>query len=121
MTPGSIFSLVIPFAQTNSGDGGGLFTLMPLFAMIGLLFYFMVLRPETKRQSDQKAMHADLKKNDRIITIGGIHGTVTNVSGSDEVTVKIDEATNTKIRITRTAIQKVVNSKDSSKESGGDA
>lgn len=67
-------------------------------------------------------MHSELKKNDRIITIGGIHATVTNVSsGSDEVTVKIDEATNTKIRITRTAIQKVVNSKDSSKESKSDA
>ena len=92
--------------------------IIPLIVMIGVLFYFMVLRPETQRRSDQDKMQTDLKKNDRVITIGGIHGVVTNVAagGTDEVTIRVDDKTDTKIRITRTAIQKVVDAKDSSSE-----
>jgi preprotein translocase subunit YajC len=99
-------------AQGN-GAGGGFFEslgIMPLIAMIGVLFYFMILRPETRRRSDQEKMHKDLKKNDRIVTIGGIFGTVVATTpDSDEITIKVDEGTNTKIRITRSAVQKVLN------------
>ena len=84
--------------------------------MIGALFYFMILRPETKRRTDQDKMQQELKKNDRIVTIGGIHGVVTNIASDDEVSIRIDDKNDTKIRITRNAIQRVV-----TKESGGDA
>ena len=91
--------------------------IIPLIVGIGVLFYFMILRPETQRRSNQEKMQQELKKNDRIVTIGGIHGVVTNTaSGEDDVTVRIDDKNDTKIRITRSAIQKVV-----SKEGGGEA
>ena len=51
--------------------------------------------------------------NDRVVTIGGIHGTIVSTSSdSDDVTIKVDENSNTRIRITRTAIQTVLNQKD---------
>jgi preprotein translocase subunit YajC len=54
-------------------------------------------------------MRSGLKKNDRVVTIGGILGTVTMVQqGSDEVTIKVDENNNTKLRIKRSAIDRVV-------------
>ena len=114
MTPRLFFPLEnVVFAQGN----GGLFEnlgIMPLIIMIGMLFYFMVLRPETRRRSDQEKMHKGLKKNDRVITIGGIHGTVVSApTESDEITIKVDENTNTRIRITRSAVQTVLNQKDS--------
>ena len=99
------------FAQ--GADGGGPMTILPLIVGIGALFYFMVLRPETQRRSQQEQMHKSLKKNDRIVTIGGIHGTVVNVaSDRDEVTIKVDESNNTRIRINRTAVQTVLNQKE---------
>ena len=109
----------ILLAQGDAGGGAAApasfiesLGITPLIVGIGVLFYFMVLRPETKRRSDQDRMHKELKKNDRIVTIGGIHGTVVNAhQESDEVTIKVDEASNTKLRITRTAVQTVLNSK----------
>ena len=54
-------------------------------------------------------MLAAVKKNDRVITAGGIYGVVTNVHReADEVTVKVDEATNTKLRLTLSSITRVV-------------
>jgi len=82
---------------------------------IGVLFYWMVLRPESKRRAAQETMHKELKKNDRILMISGIYGTVVNApSGSDEITIKVDESSNTKLRITRSAVQSVLNNKEGS-------
>lgn len=83
--------------------------------MIGVLFYWMVLRPESKRRADQAKMHKELKKNDRVLTIGGIYGTVVNAGqDSDEITLKVDESSNTKLRVSRSAVQSVLNNKDGS-------
>ena len=59
-----------------------------------------------------------IKKNDRVVTVGGIYGVVTNVRReADEVTIKVDESTNTKIRLTFSSITKVVTSDDSGEKS----
>lgn len=104
-------------AQAN-GAGGGLLEnlgIMPLIVMIGVLFYFMILRPETQRRGDQEKMHKELKKNDRVLTIGGIYGTIVNATaGSEDITIKVDESTNTKLRVTRSAVQKILNQKEDS-------
>jgi preprotein translocase subunit YajC len=80
-------------------------------AIIGAiaLWYFLIMRPERKKQSSQRTQLEALKKNDRVVTIGGIYGVVMNVQrDADEVTLKIDEATNTKIRVTFAAISRVI-------------
>lgn len=79
--------------------------LMPLLLM-GLIFYFLLIRPQSKDKKKRAVMLAALKKNDRVVTIGGIVGTVLSVK-DDEVTLKVDESSNTKITFLRSAIQTV--------------
>jgi len=84
-------------------DSGIIWVLMLMFVVI----YFVMMRPQKKKQQQHKQMLDNLKKNDRIRTIGGIIGTVVDVR-NDEVVVKIDEANNTKIRFQRSAIGTVI-------------
>lgn len=79
---------------------------------IGLMFvllYFVMFRGPKKRQQQQDQMVKSLKKNDRVQTIGGILGTILDVSDT-EVTLKIDESNNTKIKVVPSAVNKVLNS-----------
>jgi len=86
-----------------------LFQLATLFLPLILLFYFLILRPERRKQADHKTLLSALKKNDRVVTIGGIYGIVANVQPeADRVTLKIDEATNTKIDVTFSSIARVI-------------
>jgi len=83
--------------------------MLPLFAIIFILFYFIMLRPQRAEQAKRKAMLANMKKNDRVVTVGGIYGVITNVRPeADEVTVKIDETNNTKLRMTLGSITRVL-------------
>ena len=78
------------------------------FIFLGLMivvFYLFILRGPRKQQQKHKQMVQSLAKNDRVRTIGGILGTVVEVRG-DEVTLKIDESNNTKIKISTSAIGK---------------
>jgi preprotein translocase subunit YajC len=92
-----------------AGGGGSAFgTLFPLL-MIGLLFYFILLRPERRKHKEHANLLSNLKKNDKVVTIGGIYGKVFDVQREqDRVTLKIDEATNTKIDVTFAAIARVI-------------
>ena len=84
-----------------------LLNLLP-FAAIAVLFYVMLIKPERSKQSAQRQMLANIKKNDRVITVGGIRGIVTNVHrDNDEVTVNVDESSGTKIRFTVASIARV--------------
>ncbi len=93
------------------GDNGfNPMDLLPPLMIIGLLFYFMILRPERKRRADHERLRNELKKNDDIITIGGVYGTVVNAQqDADFITIKVDENSNTKLRITRSSVQTVLN------------
>lgn len=92
----------------NSPGPGMASILFPIAAAIAL-YYFMILRPERRKQAGHRTQLESLKKNDRVVTIGGIYGVVMNVQrDADEVTLKIDEANNTKIRVTFAAIGRVV-------------
>ncbi len=100
-------------AQKGAPPAGGLQQLLsgpwvPLI-MVMVLFYLLMIRPERRKRAELTRMRDELKKNDRIVTIGGIFGTVVNASkGSDEVTIKVDESNNTRLRIQRGAIAHVL-------------
>lgn len=82
-------------------------SMIPLVLMFVVIYFFMFRGPR-KRQQEQKKMMDSIQKGTRIRTIGGILGTVVDVrEDQDEVVVKVDEATNTKIRLIRSAIGKV--------------
>lgn len=87
--------------------GGFLSGPLPLFVLMGAIFYFVMIRPQGKEKKRRQQMLNLLKKNDKVLTIGGIVGTVTTVR-DDEVTLKVDESSNTKITFSRSAIQRVM-------------
>lgn len=74
-------------------------------ALMFILMYFILFRSPRKKQQQHKQMVQSLQKNDRIRTIGGIIGTVVDIKG-DEITLKVDESSNTKIKIVSSAIGK---------------
>jgi preprotein translocase subunit YajC len=96
----------------GGGDGGGL--PFPLMALMLILFlgYFLVWAPERKKQKSYREQLAALKKNDRVVTIGGIYGVVANINReADKVTLKVDD--NTKLDFTLNAIARVVSAEGS--------
>lgn len=99
----------VPIVLANGQEGASLWAMLIPMLAIGFLFYFLLIVPQRKEQRKRREMLSALKKNDRVITIGGIYGVVTNVHReADEVTLKIDESTNTKIRVSLNAIARVL-------------
>jgi len=91
---------------------GGLSFLFPL-ALVGIFYYLIVFRPDSKMRAEHADLLKKLKKNDHIVTSGGIHGIVVqSQEGSSEVVIRIDENTNTKIHIQRGSISRVVTAED---------
>jgi len=84
----------------EGGEGGGMMSMLPLILIVGIM-YFLLIRPQQKRQKDVKLMQSDLKVGDRITTSGGIHGTIATIS---ESTVSVKVAEKVKLEIDRTAI-----------------
>lgn len=89
----------ILLAATN-GEGGGLTAFLPLILII-VVFYFFFIRPQLKKQKDARVYRESLKKGDKVITIGGIHGKITEVQ---EKTFTIEVAPDIKFRIEKSAV-----------------
>ena len=77
-----------------------LISLLPII-LIFVIFYFLLIRPQKKSQDEHKKMVASLKKNDEVITSGGIHGTIMNVK-DHTVTLKVDD--NVKVEVQKGSI-----------------
>ncbi|MCX7624809.1 MAG: preprotein translocase subunit YajC [Candidatus Sumerlaeaceae bacterium] len=102
------------FAILGQASGGAapspqdsLISMLLMFGSIGLIFYFLILRPQKREQQRAEQMRNALKKGDRVVTIGGIHGVVTAVDQTNNiVTVQVDK--NTKIDFSKQAIATVI-------------
>jgi preprotein translocase subunit YajC len=93
----------MPQNQTqNRGFGYSQFVLLGLMLVV---FYFLIFRGPRKKQQEHKQMVQTLEKNDKVRTIGGIIGTVVDIKG-DEITLKVDESNNTKIKVVSSAVGK---------------
>jgi preprotein translocase subunit YajC len=98
-----------PAAKGPADGSSSMLTALLPFVAIFVLFYFLLIRPQRREQARRQDMLGGVKKNDRIVTVGGIYGVVTNVHReADEVTIKVDEATNTKLRITLSSVGRVM-------------
>ena len=105
--------LLLGAPQGGEGTpGGSLFSFLPLVAIVAI-FYFLILRPQNKKQKETQKMLAALKKGDRVITIGGIHGLIQNVKEST-VIIKVDD--NVKLEFNRSAIASVSSQAKEEKE-----
>lgn len=97
-----------PAQKEQGGIVGLLLNLGPIILIFALLYFFM-FRGQRKEEKKRKAMLSELKKGDRIMTIGGLKGSVVEIrEQDDEVVIKIDESSNVKARFVRSAIQKVI-------------
>jgi len=81
--------------------------LIPMILIFGI-FYLLVFRPQKKEQQEKKQMRSSLKKNEQVVTVGGIHGTVVLVK-ERTVVVRIDD--NVKVEFDKEAIAAVVSQK----------
>jgi preprotein translocase subunit YajC len=95
--------MAAPQGDGAAGTANPLMTFLPFVAIIAI-FYFLIIRPQNKKQKETQKMLAALKKGDKIVTIGGIHGTIQNVK-EQTVIVKVDE--DTKVEFSRSAISTV--------------
>ena len=93
-------SSILLMAQPNQEGGGGFGSLIFLLLII-VIFYMFFIRPQMKRSKEQKKFRENIKKGDKIITIGGLHGKIVEVQ---ETTFTIEVAENTRLRIEKTAV-----------------
>jgi preprotein translocase subunit YajC len=94
------------YAQDFAGMFGSATQFLPLVLIFGV-FYFLLIRPQQQRQKEMKGMLAAIKRGDRVVTGGGIVGTVQRVKDNNEVEVEI--APNIKVTVVRDTISSVVN------------
>ena len=88
-----------------SGQGaGGIASFMPLIILL-VIFYFLLIRPQQKRAKEHKELVSNLKQGTRVVTSGGIHGTISSL---DETTVTLEIAEKVKMKITRGNIAMVL-------------
>jgi preprotein translocase subunit YajC len=107
----------------NTAGAGGESGSNPLLSMllmilpIGLIFYVMIIRPEKKRRREMEQKLNSLKVKDRVVTIGGMFGTIVEIE-KDEVVLLVDPRKDVKLRYRRSAIDHVVSEEDKSAKSG---
>ncbi len=87
------------------GSGGSAYGNIIFLVAIIAVFYFLIIRPQQKRQKERDHMITALKKGDKVITSGGVHG---NIVGMDDKTVLVQIADNVKVKMDRTAITSIV-------------
>lgn len=105
-----LWHLLAQQGAAPKGDAGGLesyLTFLPIVAIV-MVFYLIMIRPDQKKRKEKEAALASLKVNDHVVTIGGIAGTVVNISAEAKfVTIRVDDKTGTKIKVLRSAISQV--------------
>jgi preprotein translocase subunit YajC len=89
----------------GGGAEGSLMSTLVMFALIIGIFYFLILRPQQKRQKERQKLLEAVKKGDKVITAAGLHGTV---AGLDEKTVLLQVADNVKMKFERSSIASIV-------------
>jgi preprotein translocase subunit YajC len=92
-------------APSPDGGSGNLVSTLIMFGAIFLIFYFMIIRPQQKRAKEREKMLSNVEKGDKVITSGGIHGTV---AGIEEKTVLLSISDNVKVKVERSAISSII-------------
>jgi preprotein translocase subunit YajC len=101
-----IFPLLMgaPGGAEVATPSGNIMTFLPFIAII-LIFYILIIRPQNKKRKETEKMLSALKKGDKVVTIGGLHGTIQSVKEST-VIIKADD--NVKLEFLRSAVSNVV-------------
>jgi preprotein translocase subunit YajC len=97
----------------GSGGGAGLITLAPLL-FIFAIFYFLLILPQQRRQKKWQAMLGELKTGDRVVTSGGLRGTIMSLK-DDAITLRVPPD-NLKLEVTRSSVVSVTTQDEGKKE-----
>jgi len=108
----SITPLMTQNAAGPAQPGGSFLTAIIPFVLVFVIFYLLIIMPSRKKQKKHQEMVEQLKPGDKIITTGGIHGSVMGVQ-SDKIEVKI--AANVKVNVTKNAIAVIADKKTATK------
>jgi preprotein translocase subunit YajC len=98
--------------QGQPPAGGSMLTALLPFALVFVIFYFLLIRPQRTKQKKHQEMVEQLKPGDKVITSGGIHGTI---MGTQDDKIELRIASNTKIDISKNAIAVIVGKKTETK------
>ncbi len=112
----NVFEMVPPLAGLLAqGQPPNLLkTLVPLGVVI-LVMYYILIYPQRKKQKEHQRMLSELEKNDRVVTLGGIHGIVKSVSDR-EVVLTVDDSNKTRMTFSREAISRIIRTEEDEKE-----
>lgn len=92
--------------------------LFPLFAIFFVFFFLFILPAKRRERQQRQQLFSKLKKNDEVVTSAGIIGIVANIKETgDEVTLKVDESSNVRLRVLKSSIVRILNVEKSGKES----
>ena len=106
MTGVNVISSLIAMTPSQGGNaGGGMIQTLIFFGLIFVVFYFMILRPQQKRTKERQKMLESIKRGDKVVTSGGMHGKVVSI---DEKSALIEVDDNVKLKFERTAIAGVI-------------
>jgi len=98
-----MINLILLMGQSSEGsEGGGILGLLP-FILIFVIFYLLLIRPQMKQQKKKQIMIKELVKGDKVITIGGLHGTIEGIKEKEEVLI-LKIADNVKVNVSRSAV-----------------
>ena len=102
---------ILTFLQAAAADGGqSLIMTGVTFGLVILIFYFLIIRPQNKKQKDTEKMLSAIKKGDKVFTIGGLHGVVQSINEEKAtVTLEVDEGSSTTLEFNRSAVAGLVN------------
>ncbi|MDE3057330.1 MAG: preprotein translocase subunit YajC [Bacteroidota bacterium] len=96
--------IFLAMAPSQNGQGGSdIFGTVIMFALIIFIFYFLILRPQQKKQKERQKLLEALKKGDKVITAGGMHGTIVGMDDKGK-TVLVQVADNVKLTIEKASI-----------------
>ena len=105
----------ILFAQsTNAPVGSGIAAFLP-FILMGLIIYFLIIRPQSKQRKQHDSTIAGLKKGDKILTRGGLYGKIINFQGENDNKVTIDAGSGVKLNISRSYIAGLASNSENEK------
>lgn len=98
-------NLLLAAAQPAAAGNGGLIQILILVGFFAI-FYFLMIAPQRKQQKQRQAMLGSLKKGDKVITVGGLHGEIVDLDDDD---VRLKVADKVELKFSRSSVQKVKN------------
>ncbi len=115
--------LIADDPPAGQGQGGGLGGMLPMMLVIFVLGYFLLVAPARRQKKQQEQLLSNIKRNDKVITSGGIIGVVIDVRDKkdedikeDEVVLRVDDSSNSRMRVLKSSIVRVFSTQPTASE-----